>query len=291
MQQALVYGFVAGSVYALTGLGFALIFSAVRFFNFGHGAVFVAGAYLNYALYVRVGLPLWLSATLAVGAAAMLGLAFEFFVFAPLRGRGASSLVLLIASLGLLVAAQNLIALVFGSDTKSVRSAEVVEGVNVLGARVTSIQGVIVVVSVVLFVLVGLLLSRTRIGRSIRATANDMDLAEVKGIPTARVIRSTFILGSALGAAAGILVSLDVDMDPTMGFSALLFAVASVIVGGLGNILGAYIGGLFLGIVQHLGVWFGRSEWQDAIVFGVLIFFLLFRPAGFFGKRPQRPGG
>jgi branched-chain amino acid transport system permease protein len=285
MQQAIIYGLIAGSVYALIALGFALIFSAARFFNFAHGAVFTAGAYLNYALFVGLRLPFWLSATLSVCLAALLGLGFEFGVFQRIRQRGGNSLILLIASLGLLILSQNLIALAFGNDTRIVRSALVEEGVSFLGARVTGIQAAIALTSLLLVLATAALLRWTKMGTALRAVANDPELATTKGIESQKIIYFTYLLGSALGAVAGIMVSLDVNMNPTMGFEALLYGIVAVIVGGLGSIYGAYLGGLLLGLAQHLGVWYIRSEWKEAIAFAVMILFLLLRPRGIFGKR------
>jgi branched-chain amino acid transport system permease protein len=285
MQEALVYGLIAGSVYALIALGFGLIFSTMRFFNFAHGAVFTTGAYLNYALFTLVRLPFWLSIMLAVCLSALLGLAFESLVFQRLRRRGSSSLVLLIASLGLLTLSQNIISMVFGNDTKIVRSTLVGEGIPLFGARITGIQAAIVLTSLVLFLATATLLRWTKIGTAARAVADDPELATTKGIESQRIIWFTYLLGSALGAVAGIMISLDVNMNPTMGFNALLYGVVAVVVGGLGDILGAYLGGLLLGVAQHLGVWFIRSEWEDAIAFTVMVLFLLIRPRGIFGRR------
>jgi branched-chain amino acid transport system permease protein len=285
MRQAIVYGLISGSTYALIALGFALIFNVVRFFNFAHGAVFSAGAYLNYAFFVTFGLPFWLSATIAVFLAALLGLSFEFLVFERIRRRGGNSLVLLIASLGLLISVQNLIALVFGNQIRTVRNGLVEEGFSLFGARITSIQSQILLTSLLLVFATAAILRWTKIGAALRAVANDPELATTKGIESQKVIYFTYLLGSALAAVAGIMVSLDVNMSPTMGFDALLYGIVAVIAGGLGSVPGAYLGGLLLGLAQNLGVWEIPSEWKDAIAFAVMILFLLLRPRGMFGKR------
>jgi branched-subunit amino acid ABC-type transport system permease component len=285
VRQAIVYGLISGSTYALIALGFALVFSVVRFFNFAHGAVFSAGAYLNYGFYVTLGLPFWLSAMIAVFVAAVLGVSFEFLVFKRIRERGGNSLVLLIASLGLLISVQNIIAMVFGNEIRTVRSGLVEEGFSLFGARITSIQCEILLTSLVLVLVTAAILRWTKIGIALRAVANDPELATTKGIESQNVIYFTYLLGSALAAAAGIMVSLDVNMNPTMGFDALLYAIVAVIAGGLGSMSGAYLGGLLLGLAQNLGIWQIPSQWKDAIAFAVMILFLLLRPRGMFGKR------
>ena len=288
MVQSLIYGLVSGSAYALVALGFALIFSTVRFFNLAHGAVYTVGAYSCYAALRLAKLPFALSVAVGVCAAALLGLVFDFAVFAPLRRRHADGLVLLIASLGLLVVAQGSVALIFGNDTRTISSGIVVEGLPFLGARVTPVQITIFGVGVALFVLTGAFLRRTRWGTVIRAVAEDPELARTKAIDSDLAIRWTFLLGSALAGVAAILISLDTDMNPTMGFQAVLFAVVAMIIGGVGSMLGAYVGGLLLGIVQNLSVFLGKSEWQDTWVFLVFLLFLLIRPSGILGR--TKPG-
>jgi branched-chain amino acid transport system permease protein len=285
MRQAIVYGVISGSTYALIALGFALIYNVVRFFNFAHGAVFCAGAYLNYCCFVIFRLPFWLSASIAVILAALLGVSFEFLVFKRIRKRGGNSLVLLIASLGLLISVQSIIAMVFGNEIRTVRSGLVEEGFSLFGARITSIQFNILLTSLLLVLATSAILRWTKMGTALRAVANDPELAATKGIPPQKVIYFTYLLGSALAAVAGIMVSLDVSMNPTMGFDALLYGIVAVIAGGVGSVSGAYLGGLLLGLAQNLGVWKIPSEWKDAIAFAVMILFLLLRPQGIFGKR------
>jgi branched-subunit amino acid ABC-type transport system permease component len=158
------------------------------------------------------------------------------------------------------------------------------EGLNVLGARITPVQIAIILTSFVLFALTAIILKRSKIGKALRAVANNPELAVVAGLDKDKIIYFTYFIGSALAAIAAILISLDIDMTPLMGFQAMLYGVVAVVIGGLGNILGAYFGGLLLGLAQHLGVWYISSKWQDAIAFVILILFLLFRPQGFFGR-------
>lgn len=288
IRQILANGLIAGSVYALIALGFSIIYSTVRFFHFAHGAVYTAGAYFTYLYFILLKLPFVMAVTLAVMSAALLGVAIEVLVYKPIKGQRASGTILLIASLGVSIILQNLISLFFGDDTKTIRVGEVREGLNVLGARITPVQITIILTSLVLFGLTFLILKHSKIGKALRAVANDPELAVAMGLRKDRIIYFTYFVGSALAAIAAILISLDIDMTPLMGFQAMLYGVVAVVISGLGNILGAYLGGLLLGLAQHLGVWYISSQWQDAIAFVILILFLLFRPQGFFGKKIRK---
>jgi len=205
-----------------------------------------------------------------------------------MRKKNASPMVLLLASLGLYIVLQNTISMVFGDDTKSIRSGVVREGLQVLGARITPIQIVIISTSVVLAILAALWLKKSRMGKAMRAVANDAELANISGIDANKVVLWTFGVGSALAGVAGILVALDVDMTPTMGMNALMMGVVAVLIGGVGSIPGVALGALLLGLAQHLGVWKISSQWQDAIAFIILFVFLLFRPQGFLGRKMKK---
>ena len=284
-QQLFLNGFIAAGIYALVGLGFALIYNTTRFFHFAHGVVYAAGAYLAYAFSVLLGLPLIISIILAVGLTTLIGMLMEISIYRPLRRRGASSLILLIASLGIYIVLQNIISLIFGDDTKTIRSGVVKEGINILGAYITPIQITIIIVSCLLLIASYLIISKTGTGKMMRAVANDPWLADATGIDSDRVILFTFAIGSALAGFAGILISLDIDMTPTMGLNALMMGVVAVIVGGVGSIPGVVLGAVLLGLARHLGVWKISSQWQDAIAFVILLIFLLFRPQGFLGRK------
>ena len=162
------------------------------------------------------------------------------------------------------------------------------EGIHFFGARITPIQVTIIGVSLLLLVSCFLFLKYTKIGRAMRAVANNPELARISGIESDKVILLTFALGSALAGIAGILVALDVDMTPTMGMNALMMGVVAVIIGGVGSIPGVALGALLLGMAQHLGVWKISSQWQDVIAFVILLIFLLFRPQGFLGKKVKK---
>ncbi|NQT94142.1 MAG: branched-chain amino acid ABC transporter permease [Lentisphaerae bacterium] len=288
LWQLTINGVIAGAVYALVGIGFALIYNTAKFFHFAHGAVFTLGAYFTLVLANGLGLPLLLAFPIAVILAALLGCSLEMFVFASIRRKGGSPLVLLLSSLGLYVILQNLISICFGDGIKTLRTGVVKGGMELLGARITPVQVSIIAASVILLVTLVIFLRSTKIGKAMRATSSDARLADVCGINSGRVMVCAFGIGSALTAVAGILVALDVDMTPTMGLNALMMGIVAVIIGGRHSVLGIALGALLLGMAQHLGVWYIGSQWQDAIAFFILLAFLLVRPEGVMGKKLRK---
>jgi branched-chain amino acid transport system permease protein len=288
INQLLVNGIIAGSIYSLVATGFALIYQTTRFFHFAHGAVYTFGAYFAYLCFTQLNIDRWLAYPLACIATMLVGVTLEVSIYKPMRKRKATDLTLLIASLGLYTVLQNIISMVWGDDTKTMRTGEVVEGHEFFGARITDIQIAIVITSIILVTLLAFILAKTKFGKTLRALSNDPDLAKLSGINSDRYIMYAFAIGSFLAAVAAIMISFDTDMTPTMGFNALVMGVIAVIVGGIGSLPGAAVGGLFIGLAQNLGVWKLPSKWQDTIAFVILILFLLFRPYGILGKKPKK---
>jgi len=282
--QLLANGFVNGCLYALMALGFALIYNTTKIFHIAHGAVYTAAAYICYALHIQLHLPLAVALAGAVAAATALGALIELCLYAPLTRRNASTLVALLSSLGLYVALVNLIALLFGNETKVLRPG-IEKTYRALGVILTRIQLAEVLAAVILLPLLVVLLKATLWGRIIRAVRDNPTLAEVLGINLAAVRIAVFALGSALAGLAAALAALDVGMNPQVGMPALLIAAVALIVGGVGTFEGPVIGGFLLGLLQSLVVWQISARWTDAITFGVLILFLLFRPDGLAGRR------
>lgn len=286
--ELLVYSVVAGSLYGLVGLGFAVTYKTAGFFNVAQGALITGGAYFTWLFHHVFALPIVISSAAAMLAAGMLGALIEIAIFRPLRHAGGSGVQLLIGSLGIYVVLENLISLSFGDDIKSIKPEVVQQGIYMIGARVTSIQISTFVTCVVLTVIMGAMLKKTRIGLAIRAVANDSDLAHAVGIERDRVILSSMVVGSALGALAGILAAYDTDMNPTMGLPILMMGVVSVIIGGTRGIAGILGGGLLLGLARHFGIWQIGAEWQDAISLLILVMFLLIRPEGLVGRGARK---
>jgi len=284
-QQLIANGIVAGSIYALTALGFALIYGTARFFHFAHAAVITAGAYAVLFGCERLGLSVPLASLLAIAVCGVLGCAMEICCYRPLRRRKASPLVLLLASLGMYVVLQNLISLMFGDNPRVILVPQGDKPFSIMGARLMPVHMAIILTSLALVLALAGVLRATRVGRATRAVADDPTLALVCGVDAHRLLLFTFAIGSVLGGAAGILIALDVGMTPHMGMSALLMGVVATIGGGVGSIPGAAAGGLLLGLAQHFSVWMIGSEWQDSIAFAILLAFLIFRPYGIFGRK------
>lgn len=284
VSQLLLNGLIAGSVYALVAVSFSLIYRTVRFFHFAHGGIYTAGAYLCFTFYSSLRFSFFLAVICAVLLTAALGAGMDVLIYRPMRARHVSSIVLLIVSLGLLIISQNLVSLIFGDATKSLRTF-VAQTYNIGGARITSIQLIIIAMSVAVCALTWLLLQFSYLGRLMRAVANDSELCRVVGVRNDRVIIMVFAIGSAITAGAAVLVSLDTDMTPTMGFGALFMGVVAAIIGGVESMPGAALGAIFVGLIQQLAAWKLPTQWQDAIVFVILIGFLVLRPQGLLGKK------
>ncbi len=282
--QYVVNGLNAGATCALVALGFGLIFHVCGFFHFAHGGVYGLGAYAAYALIQLLGWPIGCAVPGAILIAALGGATIDLSVYRPLQRIRATPLAILIASLGLLLVIQNGLSLAFGDDTKSLRAGDISEAYSFLGARMTAIQIVTIFAVIVVFGALSFLFSFSGFGKRWRAVANDSELASVFGVNTKAIVTITFLLGSAIAGLAAILAAYDTDLTPVMGFKALLGAVVAVIVGGRGSVLGILLGGLLVGMTQHLVVWILPAQWQDTSVFFILVVFLLFRPQGFLGK-------
>ncbi len=286
--QLLANGIIAGSIYALVGLGFAVIYRTTKFFHFAHGAVYTAGAYFAYLFLRQLRISPVLGIALSLLLSAALGVLIEASVYSPLRRRRAPALVLLLSSLGVFIFIQNLIQLAFGAGVLTLTVGPPTEGHQVIGAVITNTQIVIIVASAFLAGVFALFVRKTKLGKAMRAVSDDPIGASVVGINPQRIVLVAFAVGSALAGAAAMLNSLETAIEPTMGMSAILKGITASIVGGIGSVPGVLAGGLFLGIVENLGVWRIQAGWQDAIAFGVLILFLVIRPGGIFGERPEK---
>ena len=288
IYQVVVNGIIVGSIYALIAIGFTIIYRTVKFFHFAHGVVYTAGAYFAYTLIISLGVNFALSFFLSIFLAALLGVAIDRFVYYPLRHQNASNLIFLLASFGVFIFLQNVIQLIYGAQILTIRTGPIKEGHHFLGAVITDIQILILVVSCVLSIGLFWFIKYTIHGKATRAVSDDPIAANVVGINPERIIRSSFAIGSALAGAAGILISFETNIEPTMGFSALLKGIIASIIGGIGSIPGAVLGGFFLGLAENLGIWKISAGWKDCIAFVILIIFLLIRPSGILGAKSVR---
>lgn len=283
--QLLVNGIIAGATYAVAAIGYHMVYGALKFVNFAHGSVAVFGAYIAWSLsvgFLHLGLvPAFI---LAVILTALLGMFIERVAYRPLRH--APKLAPMATAMAVALMLDSTTMMVIGSDIKRF-DIPVVEGIQFGPVFITPVQIAILLASIFFLVIIGLLLSLTRLGKSIRAVADNPELAEVCGISSNNVISATFGIGSALAAAAGILIGMDVALQPTMGFVIMVKSYAAVVLGGLGNVYGAVIGSFIIGLAENLGVMIIPPVWKDAIAYGILILVLFIRPSGLFGKKEE----
>lgn len=279
----------SGLIYLLLAISFTLIYFPAKFFHLAHAVVITFGAYFTFLFSQQLGLPLYFSIPLAITAATIFGVICEVWVYKPLRKRNVTPLVLLIASLGIYIILQNVISLIWGDETKSIRIGEEIKtGNEIFGAYITNIQIIIIIVSIVLFIAILLLLKYTKIGKNMQAVSSNKKLSNIYGINSNYIILWSFGLGSALASIAGILVAFNTDMTPTMGFNLLLYGVVVMIIGGIDSTWGLVGGSILLAAAQQLGAFYMNTKWMDAIVYIILILFLIWKPLGFSGRRLKK---
>ncbi|HYR78153.1 MAG TPA: branched-chain amino acid ABC transporter permease [Pyrinomonadaceae bacterium] len=296
--QLLVNGLIAGSLYALVGLGFALEYRATKFFNFSFAAVFAVGAYSCWAIIKLfnlesesvVSLPFVVAAAGGVIAASLLGWLLEVIFYGPLRQRLATPLILLLASLGIFVIVQNTISLLAGDDVKVIRPGQVMPGLFftlLFGATVslTKVQLGAFLTALGLGLVLSLILKFSSWGKKFRAVANDTQLANIFGINTNRIHASVHAIGGALAGVAAIWMALDTDLTPLLGFRVLVVSMAAMVIGGVRSLPGVVLGAMIIGLFQNLVAIQLDTKWQDTGVFLLLLAFLLFRPQGLLGAK------
>jgi branched-subunit amino acid ABC-type transport system permease component len=273
-------GFITGAIYALMALGFALIYNATRVFHVAHGAVFTLA---GYGAYLASGM-LALAWAPAIVLAAMAGVLNELLVYGPIRRRGGDLATYFIASLGVYFIVQNALQLVFSTEARLLRSGPL-ESFSLGVVSVSFYHVLVIVVAVIAFALVQLFLTRSRVGKAIRALADNPGLTAALGIDPDRLQVVIFAIGSALAGLGAYLLAFDLGVRPDMGLQILLIAAISVILGGVGYLPGAIIGGFLLGLLQSLVLLPLSAAWQNVITYAVLILVLVFRPQGIFGGR------
>lgn len=288
-NQVLVNGIIAGAIYALIASGFSLIYSTNKFVHFTHGTVAIFGGYLLYWFYSLLGLNFWLAALFTIITTAFIGYLLNVTVYKSLRKKKSSSSILLISSVGLLILLESLILILFGADVRTIGFIQVNTGLSIAGALITPLQIAIVLVSVILFLLLYLFMNKTKIGKAMKAVSDNKDVAEVVGISAEKIYSWSFVIGSTIAGIAGILISLEQNLEPTMGTNLMVKGFAGAIIGGIGNVPGAIVGSFFLGLAENFGIWYLPSGYKDAIAFFVLFIFLLFRPNGIFTIKKGTP--
>jgi branched-chain amino acid transport system permease protein len=284
--QLLVNGLINGSHYALLGIGFGFIFAPTKITHFAYGPVYGIAAYAAWAAAVPLELPLALAIPIGIAVCALAGVASYLLLYRSFERRGSKPLVVLIASLGLFIVLENLIGIFFGTDTKVV--PDVPSDVVLIGPIVfTSLQAAQVLCLALVSAALYAFLSLTRHGKAVMAMTDNLEMARIVGIDTTRVSLVAFAIGSAISAVPAILILLKEGATPHMGFTAVFMGFVAMIVGGIGSLRGAVLGGLALGLIENAGMWKLPTEWQSVIAFVALFLVLVFKPTGLFGTRTR----
>jgi branched-chain amino acid transport system permease protein len=287
LLQHLLNGLLLGSTYSLLGIGLTLVFGLMNVVNFAHGEFYTLGAYGTFAALAGASVNFFLAIPLAIVAGALIGAACERLLLRPLRAASIDTTMLVM--IGLWITLQNGELLAWGGVAKSVPTPFPTEPL-VWGPLSVSILRIFVfVVSALLILGAHLLLARTRLGRAMRATFQDRETAALMGVSIERIHTVTFALGAGLAAAAGALLGPVFLLYPSMGDLAAQKAFCVVILGGLGNFVGAAVGGLLLGVAEELGAGYVSSGYRDAVGFAIIVLMLLVRPSGLFA-RAERVG-
>ena len=286
--QYLINGISIGSVYAIIALGYTMVYGIAKMLNFAHGDVIMIGAYISFCVTSYLGLPAWVSIIAAVVVCTVLGITIEGLAYKPLRGT--PSLAVLITAIGVSYFLQNAAQLIWSSSPKNFTSVVTMKPISLADGKIVITSEVLLTVAACILVMVGLTLftSKTRTGKAMRAVSEDRDAAQLMGINVNQTISTTFAIGSALAAIAGVLLCSTVPtLQPTTGSMPGIRAFTAAVFGGIGSIPGAMLGGILLGIIETFSKAYLSTQFSDAIVFSVLIIILLVKPAGLLGKQIQ----
>ena len=294
--QTIVNGLTTGCLYALIALGYSMVYGVLKLLNFAHGDLYMVGAFVGYfviqwfggpmALSIPVPLLVLLMFAIAGVGVGLLGMAIERFAYRPLRD--APRIAPLITALGVSFILENSVLLLFGGFTRSYQTPSFIRfssGIHIGALKVDSVQITIIVTSIVMMFGLQAIVNRTILGKSMRAVATDREAAEMLGIDVNRTIAFTFFIGSAMAGIAGVMSGLAFNqISNTIGFLAGLKAFTAAVVGGIGSIPGAMIGGIFIGMCESFSLSYISTQYSDLIVFGILIAVMLIKPTGIFGR-------
>jgi branched-chain amino acid transport system permease protein len=285
LLQQLINGITLGSTYALIALGYTMVYGIIALINFAHGDIYMAGAFAGLFMVTVLKINIFIALILAMVFCMVMGIIIERIAYRPLRK--SSRLSALISAIGVSIFLSTLALMVFGADAKGFPDNTIPLIQIKLGpAEISSLQLLILGISAFLMLTLEFIVTKTKIGKAMRATSQDYNTAALMGVNVNRVISFTFGLGSSLAAAGGVLVGILYNsVSYNMGLMAGLKAFAAAVLGGIGSIPGAMFGGIFLGVAEVMGVAAGYSSSRDAIAFAILVLVLLIKPTGLFGQK------
>jgi branched-chain amino acid transport system permease protein len=281
--QLLFTGLGVGSIYALVALGFVLIYRATNVVNFAQGDFAMLGAFAMVVVCIDLGWPYWLAIIITIIAMALFGALFNLAVYYPLRHR--TFLPVIISTIGASILLENGVLAAYGPRPQSLPGVFASQGFSIGPVFFDSQYLTILVVTMIAVALQYLFFERTLLGKKLQAVSQDKEMASLLGIPVAAMIMLTFVYSATLGGLAGVLVAPILFVSVQMGASIALKAFAASIIGGFGDVTGAIVGGLALGVIETFGAAYISVPYKDAFAFLVLFIFLLFRPQGIFGER------
>ena len=277
---------IVGAGYGLVAMAFALMCSVSPFFNITLGSLIAFGAYGAYALINLWGVSPYVAIPSSILFCAVIAAVLERFVYTPLRIKGASSMVLLVASLGLYTIFEATLHLLFGPQYQ-ILGAVTAQNVNFFGLSIPKVQLITILTDILVFFGLYGLLSRTFFGKLVRAVKSNAILAQITGINNNKIILIVSGLVGLILGISGVLTGYDTGMEPTMGFNLLFKGIISAIIGGSGTMVGPFLGAFFLAGAENIGVMLWASEWRDLVAFVIFIVFLIFRPQGIFEKKEK----
>lgn len=284
--QQVINGLMLGSVYALLALGYTMVYGIIKLINFAHGDIYMLGAYFGYFFIKVLHLNFFIALVLAMAVSAVIGVLIEYIAYRPLRH--SPRIAVLISALGISFLLENGMTYLYGSDQRSFPQAIKTVQYHFYGIQVSNIQLIIAVTSIVLMLLLTYVVKRTKMGRAMRAVSADPDAATLMGININHTISFTFAIGSALAAAGGVLIGLYYNsIDPLMGMTPGLKAFVAAVLGGIGIIPGAAVGGWLIGILETMVQATSFSAYKDSVVYAMLIVILLIKPTGILGKNKR----
>jgi branched-chain amino acid transport system permease protein len=281
--QQLINGLSLGSIYALLALGYTMVYGIIKLINFAHGDVYMLGAFWGYYMINTFHVGFWTALILSMIFCAIIGVIVEFLAYRPLRD--SPRIVVLITAIGVSFLLENGMSYLFSSSPRDFPQAMVMHRYHLGSLSISNVQVLILVTSIVLMILLQLIIKRTRMGKAMRAVSVDPEAAQLIGINVDHTISFTFALGSALAGAAGVMIGLYYNsIDPLMGMTPGIKAFVAAVLGGIGLIPGAALGGFVIGLVETAVQAMGFSAFRDAAVYAILIVILIIRPAGILGK-------
>jgi branched-chain amino acid transport system permease protein len=284
LTQIIFNGLIAGSAYSLIALGYTMIYGVGRLINFAHGELYMGAAYCFYLFYIELNWNIFPSLLLAILMGGLLGVALERIAYRPFKK--SSRLVPLISTIGASTFLKAVAILCFGVQAKTLLKSESYQpSLEFGGVTFTPIQVYTLISSICLMVLLVLVLKKTKFGKAIRATAEDKSSATYVGIDTNQITSMTFAIGGLLAAIAGILVGYDQNITPIMGVLAGFKGFTAAVLGGIGNIPGAVVGGFSIGLAENIGAGYFSSAQKDSISFAILLLILLIKPRGILGEK------